>query len=164
MGWALPGALGDGGYPFCIVDDEYSIGRFSKYTTLAVAAPETSRLRENGRISHRHGTPDEFARVGAFPHPGRACRRVCTHRDELCKVFRVPTPGWDVVKWAWNKWNTYSLAKELDIPIPRTWCPKSIEDIDKIDAEFRSASNRPSKKISFTRPKPRRGAPIVARN
>ena len=38
------------------------------------------------------------------------------HRDELAEFFRVPTPAWDVVRWAWDKRNTYRLAEELGIP------------------------------------------------
>ena len=42
------------------------------------------------------------------------------NRAELSEVFRVPTPDWDSVKWAWDKRNTYRLARELDIPTPIT--------------------------------------------
>ena len=71
-----------------------------------------------------------------FPTRDEHVAAFARHRGELSKVFRVPTPEWEVVKWAWNKWNTYCLAQKLHIPIPRTWCPKNLEEIDKIDAEF----------------------------
>ena len=71
-----------------------------------------------------------------FPTRDEHVAAFARHRGELSKVFRVPTPEWEVVKWAWNKWNTYCLAQKLAIPIPRTWCPKNLEEIDKIDAEF----------------------------
>jgi len=48
----------------------------------------------------------------------------------------VPTPEWESVKWAWNKWNTYCLAEKLGIAIPRTWCPRSVQELDGIEAEF----------------------------
>ena len=135
-GLGIARSLGRHGVPVCIVDDEYSIGRFSKYTTLSVAAPDlrdpdatVAFLLDTGLRMNLQGWvlfPTRDEHVAAFSR----------HRDELAKVFRVPTPAWDVVKWAWNKWNTYSLAQKLEIPIPRTWCPKSVEDIDAIDAEF----------------------------
>jgi D-aspartate ligase len=70
------------------------------------------------------------------------------HKEKLSEVFRVPTPNWEITKWAWNKWNTYSLAQKLDIPIPRTWCPRTLEDIDQIDAEF-PLGVKPSVKEDF---------------
>ena len=46
------------------------------------------------------------------------------HREALARRFRVPTPSFDTVKWAWHKRNTYSLARNLGIPSPRTWHPR----------------------------------------
>jgi len=53
------------------------------------------------------------------------------YRTELSEVFRVPTPDWEVVKWAWDKRNTYSLARELDIPTPVTHY--YLENPDELD-------------------------------
>jgi D-aspartate ligase len=55
---------------------------------------------------------------------------------ELADFFRVPTPTWETVKWAWNKWNTYQLAEEIGIPIPRTWCPRNLKDLDQIETDL----------------------------
>jgi predicted ATP-grasp superfamily ATP-dependent carboligase len=57
------------------------------------------------------------------------------HRDRLGQKFRVPTPGWDTVRWAWDKRNTYTLAQELGIPIPRTWFPRDLADLKAIAAD-----------------------------
>jgi predicted ATP-grasp superfamily ATP-dependent carboligase len=40
------------------------------------------------------------------------------------------------------------MAQKLGIPIPQTWCPRTIEDIDAIDAEFPLAI-KPSVKEDF---------------
>src|ERR1700688_1240208 len=45
-GLAIARSLGRRGVPVCIVDDEYSIGRFSKYATLAVRAPTLRKENE----------------------------------------------------------------------------------------------------------------------
>jgi predicted ATP-grasp superfamily ATP-dependent carboligase len=55
------------------------------------------------------------------------------NRAELSKVFRVPTPEWESVKWAWDKRNTYRLAQELDIPIPVTHYPENIDQLAQLD-------------------------------
>jgi predicted ATP-grasp superfamily ATP-dependent carboligase len=147
-GLAIARSLGRHGVPICFVDDELSIGRFSKYCTFSVRAPNlhdekqiVDFLLELGRNRHLQGwvlfpTRDEL--VAAFSR----------NKASLSELFRVPTPEWEITKWAWNKWNTYSLAAKLGIPIPRTWCPRTVEDLDKIDAEF-PLGIKPSVKEDF---------------
>jgi D-aspartate ligase len=135
-GLGIMRSLGRRGVPLCVVDDEYSIGRFSKFATFTVRAPNLRKEKETidflidlGRRLNLYGWvlfPTRDEHVAAFSR----------HRQELCQIFRVPTPEWEITKWAWNKWNTYSLAEKLGIPIPRTWCPRTPADIDAIDAEF----------------------------
>ena len=54
------------------------------------------------------------------------------NRSELSKVFRVPTPEWESVKWAWDKRNTYRLARKLEIPTPVTHCPENIDQLAEL--------------------------------
>jgi predicted ATP-grasp superfamily ATP-dependent carboligase len=55
-----------------------------------------------------------------------ACAR---HRAELSRLYRIPTPEWETVKWAWDKRNTYSRAEALGIPVPRTWRPSDASQL-----------------------------------
>src|ERR1700731_1447414 len=45
-GLGIVRSLGRHGVPICVVDDEYSIGRFSKYATCAVRAPNLRDAEE----------------------------------------------------------------------------------------------------------------------
>jgi predicted ATP-grasp superfamily ATP-dependent carboligase len=135
-GLGIARSLGRHGVPVCIVDDEYSIGRFSKYTTLSVAAPNLRDADATVTFLIDTGLRLNLQGWVLFPTRDEHVAAFARHRDDLSKVFRVPTPAWDVVKWAWDKWNTYCLAQKLGIPIPRTWRPANLDDIDKIDAEF----------------------------
>jgi D-aspartate ligase len=122
QGLGIVRSLGRRGIPVCVVDDEHSISRFSKYSTKFVKLDDLkdeavtvaslldigSRLGLNGWILYP--TRDEL--VAAFSR----------HRSELSQMFRVPTPQWESVQWAWDKRKTYQLACELNIPIPLTCC------------------------------------------
>ncbi len=55
------------------------------------------------------------------------------YRSELVQVFRVPTPDWESVQWAWDKRNTYRLARELDIPMPFTCCLQKADQLSSIE-------------------------------
>ncbi|MGA7030976.1 MAG: hypothetical protein WBY24_20225 [Candidatus Acidiferrales bacterium] len=129
-------SLGRRDVPLCVVDDEYSIGRFSKYTTFTVRSPNLRKEKETVDFLIEMGRRMNLQGWVLFPTRDEHVAAFSRHKQELSEIFRVPTPDWEITKWAWNKWNTYSLAQKLGIPIPRTWCPRTIEDIDNIDAEF----------------------------
>ena len=141
-------SLGSRGIPLCVVDDEYSIGRFSKYTTFTVRPPTLRKEQETVDFLVEMGKRMNLKGWVLFPTRDEHVAAFSRHKDQLSEVFRVPTPDWEITKWAWNKWNTYSLAQKLDIPIPRTWCPRTLEDIDQIDAEF-PLGVKPSVKEDF---------------
>jgi predicted ATP-grasp superfamily ATP-dependent carboligase len=115
-----------------VIDDEKSIARFSRFATHSVSV---TSLREEkqaidaivtiGRRLGLHGwvlyaTRDET--VAALAH----------NRQQLAEFFRVPTPQWETIKWAWDKRNTYRLAEQLRIPTPRTWYISCVKDLDQI--------------------------------
>jgi D-aspartate ligase len=141
-------SLGRHGVPLCVVDDEYSIGRFSRYTTLTVRAPNLRNEKDTVDFLIEMGHRKKLQGWVLFPTRDEHVAAFSRHKQALSQVFRVPTPDWEITKWAWNKWNTYSLAQKLGIPIPRTWCPRTVEEIDQIDAEFPLAI-KPSVKEDF---------------
>ncbi len=135
-GLGIMRSLGSRGIPICVVDDEYSIGRFSRYATHSVRAPNLRKEEEIVAFLLAMGHRLNLRGWVLFPTRDELVAAFSRHRDVLAEFFRVPTPEWECVKWAWNKWNTYTLAEKLGVPIPKTWCPRSLEDIDAIDASF----------------------------
>jgi D-aspartate ligase len=141
-------SLGRRGIPLCVVDDEYSIGRFSKYTTFTVRAPNLRKEKETVDFLLNIGHRMNLKGWVLFPTRDEHVAAFSRNKAALSEFFRVPTPDWEITKWAWNKWNTYCLAERVGIPIPRTWCPRTVEDIDTIDAPFPLAV-KPSVKEDF---------------
>jgi predicted ATP-grasp superfamily ATP-dependent carboligase len=68
-----------------------------------------------------------------YPTREELVAAISHRRLELSEIFRVPTPDWESVKWAWDKRNTYRLAQELKIPIPLTYYPESAEQLAQLD-------------------------------
>ena len=135
LGLGIVRSLGHAGIPVCVIDDERSIARFSRYTTHSVRVPD---LRDEEQIVEtvlRVG--DELGLQGwvLFPTREEMVAAFARHRDVLEPGFRIPTPSWSTVQWAWDKRKTYQLADELGIPIPRTWYPRTLADLAKIDGE-----------------------------
>ena len=133
QGLGIVRSVGRQGWPVCVLDDERSIARFSRYTTHNVRVPD---LRdETATIDALLATGRRLGLEGwvIFPTREETVACVSRHRDVLGALYRVPTPAWESVRLAWDKRQTYALAAELGIPIPRTWYPRTIEDVDEID-------------------------------
>jgi|GEM_PF-246693 len=134
QGLGIAQSLGRKGIPICIIDDEFSIARFSRYVTYNVRVPN---LRDECRtIEAVLGVGKQLKLDGWVLYPTRdeTVAAFSRHRAELMTRFRVPTPAWNAVRWAWDKRNTYRLAQELGIPTPRTWYPRTGEEVAAIDA------------------------------
>jgi D-aspartate ligase len=128
-------SLGRRGIPVCVIDDERSIAKYSHYATHAVRVDNLRDQRQTVDVvldvGKRFGLdgwvlyPTREETVAAFAH----------HREVLSRQYRVPTPDWETVRWAWDKRNTYALAAKLGVPSPRTWYPRGIDGLAGIDAE-----------------------------
>jgi D-aspartate ligase len=133
QGLGIVRSLGRRGVPVCVVDDEHSISRYSRYTTNYVKVEDlrneravVDRLLELGKRMGLNGWV-------LYPTREELVAALSRHRAELSQVFRVPTPEWESVKWAWDKRNTYRLANELGIPAPVTHYPRSVEELSELD-------------------------------
>ena len=135
QGLGIVRSLGRHNIPICVIDDEHSIARFSRYANYAVAVPD---LRAEGQVVNV--VMETGRRLGLegwvlYPTRDETVAAFARNKALLSEVFRVPTPGWETIQWTWDKSNTYRLAGELGIPIPRTWYPRTVEDLEKIAME-----------------------------
>lgn len=55
----------------------------------------------------------------------------------LFKEVNCFTPDYELIKFVQNKSNIYNHADKMGIPIPITYCPQSLEDIEKISKKIR---------------------------
>jgi D-aspartate ligase len=134
QGLGIVRSLGRRGIPVCVVDDELSISRYSRYSTkfAKLASLRDERITVNSllEIGNRLGLdgwvlyPTREELVAAFSR----------NRKELSQLFRVPTPAWEIVQWAWDKRNTYRLATDLGIPVPMTHYPQGIDELSEFDS------------------------------
>ncbi len=121
--------------PICVVDDEHSIARFSKYTTYNVLVDSlrdqkqtVDRIMEIGRRLNLKGWV-------LYPTRDETVAAIARYRDTLNELFRVPTPVWGTTQWVWDKRNTYRRASELEIPTPSTWYIHDLDDLKHVDAD-----------------------------
>jgi len=58
------------------------------------------------------------------------------HREVLSERFLVPPPQWDVMRYAFDKRLTYELAARLGLDHPRTYHPRTRDDVAAMECEF----------------------------
>ena len=128
-GLGIARSLGRRGIPVCVIDDQHSISQFSRYVTRVVRVKdlrdEQNTVDSVLEIGRRHGLEGWVL----FPTRDETVAAFSRGRDRLAEFFRVTTPGWDIVRWAWDKKNTYIRAAELGIPVPYTCNPKTEEEL-----------------------------------
>jgi D-aspartate ligase len=131
-GLGIARSLGRRGIPVCVIDDQHSISQFSKYVKRVVRVKdlrdEVNTVNSVLEVGQRYGMKGWVL----FPTRDETVVAFSRHRDRLTEYFRVTTPGWDTVKWAWDKKNTYDLAAELGIPVPQTYNPRSEEELPEL--------------------------------
>jgi D-aspartate ligase len=128
-GLGIARSLGRRGIPICIIDDQHSVSQFSRYVTRVVRVKdlrdEKNTVDNVMEIGQRYGLKGWVL----FPTRDETVAAFSRHRERLAEFFRITTPAWETVRWAWDKKNTYDRAAELGIPVPRTYNVMTEEDL-----------------------------------
>jgi predicted ATP-grasp superfamily ATP-dependent carboligase len=136
QGLGIVRSLGRAGIPVCVIDDEHSISRWSRYATMSLHVPNLSD--EQAIVDTLLGAARQHPIEGWILYPTRdeIVAAISRRRDSLLPHFRVPTPPWETIRWAVDKRNTYELALELGIPTPWTAWPKDDTELAALDVQL----------------------------
>jgi len=128
-GLAIARSLGRHGIPVYILDDQYCISSFSRYATKVIRVENILDERKTVNAVLEVGRKYDLRNWILFPTRDEHVAAFSRYRAELARFFRVSTGDWKSVEWAWDKKKTYELAETLNIPCPKTFNPRSIEDV-----------------------------------
>jgi predicted ATP-grasp superfamily ATP-dependent carboligase len=141
-------SLGRRGIPVYVIDDQQSVSSFSRYVSRSIRVKD---LRDERKtidavldVGRRYGLRDWVL----FPTRDETVAAFSRYHAELEEFFRVPTPDWETVQWAWDKKNTYDLAGRLGIPCPQTFNPRSQKDLEALHSRLPLAI-KPAVKENF---------------
>jgi predicted ATP-grasp superfamily ATP-dependent carboligase len=135
QGLGIARSLGRHGIPVCVVDDEISVARASRFVQTVVRVRD---LRTEASLLRALAlTRDTLqpARWVLYPTRDETVAALAANREALLSDFRVPVPGMDSIRHAWDKRETYRLATRLAVPIPRTWFPATGADLATIEGD-----------------------------
>lgn len=129
-------SLGEMGVPLCLIDNELHIGRFSKYAHRYYHSPSITSKDSFSIFLQKLAVNEKMQGWLIFPTDDETVYFLAKNKKSLEKYFIITTPGWDITKYAYNKKLTYQLAMELDIPVPKTYFPDSLNDYRQFDLSF----------------------------
>jgi len=135
-GLGLVRALARQGIPVILLDHENSAGKFSRYAMHFYRCPSAFQpealLEFLIHLSHKK----ELKGWVIFPTDDETVYFLSRHKSQLERVYRIPTPAWEITKYAYNKKCTYQLAESIGLPIPKTFYPNSKKDLLSLDIPF----------------------------
>jgi len=131
-------SLGRRGIPVYLLHDKHlCISRFSRYTKQFIKTPkpsdESKFINFMIELAKKRGVEGWIL----MPTNDAAVYTLSRYKEILERYYRVPTPCWDVVKYAYNKKLTYQLAEKIGIPIPETFYPENVEELHEILPDIR---------------------------
>jgi D-aspartate ligase len=134
VGLGIVRSLGRHGVPVVVLDDELSIAGASRFSTRAVRVKnlrdEQSTLDALAALRHRYGLEGWLL----YPTRDEIVAALARNMPDLSRYFRVPLSGWEAIRHAWDKRETYRLAERLGVGFPRTWFPLDEAGLDQVDA------------------------------
>jgi D-aspartate ligase len=135
-GLTIARSLGRRGIPVWVASPpNVKLASFSRYTQRTVDWPDGDFAAQAGfllELADKYGlgqwvllpTSDESAALLAKFHP------------ILSRRFRVSTPTWDALRWAYDKRLTYRLAAEQKVDYPLTFYPATEADLQSAPCDF----------------------------
>lgn len=147
-------SLGRHGIKAAFVGSEPSIAQFSRYVTKTFSwcgPDQAGAAAELMDIGRRNG----FDGWLLIPGADSEARLLSQHKTELSSLFRLKLPDWNGMQWAYDKTLTYERAGELGIGFPRSYKPRTPQDVVNLDCKF-PLILKPTvreRKNSFTRAK-----------
>ncbi len=126
-GLGIVRSLGRRRIPVCVITDEHTLGGFSRFASYRLAWPKFSD-EDRLKFLLELGSRPEFTGWTLFPTTDETAALIAKCYAPLTSRFVLTTPPWERLRWAYDKRLTYTLARSLGVPHPRTLYPEGRED------------------------------------
>jgi predicted ATP-grasp superfamily ATP-dependent carboligase len=134
--------------PTCIVDNSWSIGRFSRYVDIYRNCPSVKQENELLECLIALAKNENFRGWLIYPNDDEMVHFLAKYRAKLEQYYRITSPPMEVIQYTNSKRMTYKLAEKCGIAIPKTFYPQSAAELEKMDIQF-PAIIKPSVKDPF---------------
>ena len=122
--------------PTYLIDWDLCVGRFSRCTNRFSTCPPVTEERKFLEFLRDLAGKQNIKHWLIYPNDDRTVGVLAKHKKELEEFYRIPVPAWKIVQVAIDKRLTLRLAEQIGIPIPRTFYPGGVDELEHLDIEF----------------------------
>jgi predicted ATP-grasp superfamily ATP-dependent carboligase len=135
-GLSIARSLGRHGVPVWVVSPpNIRLASFSRYTRRTLPWPtgdDETQVEYLLEIAARNNL-DQWV---LYPTSDESAALLSRFHSKLSRRFRVSTPTWNVLRWAYDKRLTYRLAAGQKVDYPATFYPLTDADLEGVNCEF----------------------------
>lgn len=126
--------LGRNGIPCFVLDTtSINIAKHSKHCTKFIKYDQNQNfIQLLIDLNKRYDLSDWLL----IPTDDNYVRILSQNKNILNNYYKVSVDDWDVVVKFYNKRITYQLINELDIDMPKTYFPNSLEELKNVDVDY----------------------------
>ncbi len=136
QGLGILRSLGRQNVSIYLLDQGLCISRFSRYTKRFIRCPSVRQEVLFFNFLMDLAAKENLEGWVVYPNDDETVCFLAKYKKQLEEYYRIPTPSWDVVKFAYEKKLTYQLAERSGIAIAKTFYPKDIDGLKQLDIEF----------------------------
>ena len=136
QGLGLMRTLAEKGIPIKLLDSDFCIGRYSKYKKQFYRSPHPSEIESYLDFLINLAKKESIQGWVIFPNSDESIYVLSKYKEILKEYYRVSTPSWDVIQNVYIKKNTYQIAEQNGIPIPKMYNAENIEELLEMDLQF----------------------------
>ena len=129
-------SLAGQGVPTYLIDWDLCVGRFSRCAHRFSLCPPAVEEERFLQFLRDLAVRENLKGWVIFANDDRTVGLLSRHKKELEEFYRVPVPDWEITKAAIDKRLTHDLAEKAGVPYPRTFYPKSVEELERLDMAF----------------------------
>jgi predicted ATP-grasp superfamily ATP-dependent carboligase len=140
-------SLGRRGIPVWVLTQPgETLAAHSRYARRALRLPAEPDARADALLE----LGDEIGGWALVPTTDEDAALVARNRERLAERFTLTSPGWESLRWAYDKRWTYRLGEDCGIECPWTAQPRDREELASLDVPF-PAILKPAVKTGFNR-------------
>lgn len=122
--------------PVIIIDCGVCVSQFSRHITKFYKYSPLIDDAEFIKFLLRIAKENYMENWVIFPSTDDSVRILAQNHHCLSEYFHLTIPPWKTTQYLYDKKSTYTLAEKCDVPVPKTYYPKDVDEAMSLDLDF----------------------------
>ena len=122
--------------PIVVLDFHRSISKYSKYKKRFYKSPNPSYAEVYANYLIDLAQKEKLHGWVIFPNNDEVIYVLSRFKHVLKEYYRIPTQDWNITRKIYDKKYTYQIAKDNNIPIPKTYYTTNLRELLRLDLKF----------------------------